>query len=117
MNRKLTHIPNPNKISNMEHAFLEEKNEFIKTIKPSSQTEEGFKGHMISMPNSFASTLTKYLIETLKIKKNVVFDPHSREIFVYMWCKFDTTSTIHTNLIQKIETHIIRKLNFPMGIF
>ena len=63
MKRKLTHIPNPNKISNMEHAFLEEKNEFIKKIKPSSQTEEGFKGHMISMPNSFASTLTKYLIE------------------------------------------------------
>lgn len=54
--------------------------------------------------DGYWNIITKYLIETLKIKKNLVLDPHSREIFVYMWCKFDTSSTIHTNLIKKIET-------------
>jgi hypothetical protein len=58
MNKKIINIPNPNKISALEHEFIHEAENKINTEQVSKQI---YKNVMVSMPNSFFKKLNDYL--------------------------------------------------------
>lgn len=63
MSQQKRFIPNPNKITNIEQAFIEgEKNNSTSTDAfEDNYIKEKYKGRMISMPDSFYSQLNTYL--------------------------------------------------------
>jgi hypothetical protein len=62
MSRKLTNIPNPNKISNEELVFLQDTSrDELKKSATISNDSKSYKGRMISMSDGFFEKLNAYL--------------------------------------------------------
>jgi hypothetical protein len=61
MNQQKRYIPNPNKISNNEQAFIESDNISRKLLVEEKSEKDKYKGRMISMSDSFYAQLNAYL--------------------------------------------------------
>ena len=61
MTQQKRYIPNPNKISNNEQAFIESDNISRKLLVEEKSEKDKYKGRMISMSDSFYAQLNAYL--------------------------------------------------------
>jgi hypothetical protein len=61
MAQQKRYIPNPNKISNNEQAFIESDSVARKLLVKGQNEKDKYKGRMISMSDSFYAQLNAYL--------------------------------------------------------
>jgi hypothetical protein len=59
MIKQKRHIPNPNKMSDIEKSFLNNSN--VTELIENNNRKDQYKGRMISMSDSFYKTLNDYL--------------------------------------------------------